>query len=178
MRTGAENFSFRQMNQSNFRMNTKKYLLAAEKILGKIKTLATQYRELTGKPLGVTGEIAEYEAIRLLGLEVCEARTAGYDAFRKSKKGKDRIQIKGRVLQHDSKQGQRIGSIKLDKEWDYVFLVMLDSKFNPTVIYQTSRKSIEKELKKPGSKARNERGQLGVSKFKSISEIIWKAKLS
>lgn len=36
-------------------------------ILGEAKRLAQQYRSVTGKPLGITGEVAEYEAARILG---------------------------------------------------------------------------------------------------------------
>jgi hypothetical protein len=50
-------------------------------ILLATKKLAQRYRTLTGKPLGVTGEIAEYEAARILGLELIFARQAGYDAI-------------------------------------------------------------------------------------------------
>ena len=49
-------------------------------ILSTAKRLAQEYRTLTGKPLGVTGEVAEYEAARLLGVELTPARQAGYDA--------------------------------------------------------------------------------------------------
>ncbi len=41
--------------------------------------LLAQYRTLTGKPLGITGEVAEYEAARILGVELAAARQAGYD---------------------------------------------------------------------------------------------------
>jgi hypothetical protein len=37
-------------------------------ILAETKKLAQRYRVLTGKPLGITGEIAEYEAARSLGV--------------------------------------------------------------------------------------------------------------
>jgi len=158
--------------------DTSEYLAAATEIIRKVKPLAARYHKLTGRPLGVTGEIAEYEVIRLLNLECCIVRQSGYDALRKKGRMKEKVQIKGRVLQHDSKPGQRLGSIRLDKEWDYVMLVMFDANFNPQVIYQAKRKEIEEELVKPGSKARNIRGQLSVSKFKSISQIIWQTGLS
>src|ERR1700733_2666846 len=51
-------------------------------LLGEVKKLAQEYCRLTGKPLGVTGEIAEFEAARLLGIQLCRARQAGYDAIR------------------------------------------------------------------------------------------------
>lgn len=39
-------------------------------ILAEAKKLAQRYRTLTGKPLGITGEVAEYEAARILGVEL------------------------------------------------------------------------------------------------------------
>ena len=36
-------------------------------ILRQAKKLAQEYRALTGKPLGITGEVAEYEAARTWG---------------------------------------------------------------------------------------------------------------
>ena len=38
-------------------------------ILMTVKPLAAEYYRLTGKPLGVTGEVAEYVAAEMLGLE-------------------------------------------------------------------------------------------------------------
>jgi hypothetical protein len=51
-------------------------------ILRTAKHLAKRYRALTGRPLGLTGEIGEYEAIRLLGLTPAVVRQAGFDATR------------------------------------------------------------------------------------------------
>lgn len=39
-------------------------------ILAAVKPLAAEYYRLTGKPLGVTGEVAEYVAAEILGLEL------------------------------------------------------------------------------------------------------------
>jgi len=55
-------------------------------ILAKIKPLAAEYYRLTGKPLGVTGEIAEYIAAEKLGLRLTPARTEGHDALRGSER--------------------------------------------------------------------------------------------
>src|SRR6266702_389814 len=55
-------------------------------ILQKAKKLAQQYRALTGKPLGIPGEVAEYEAARILGIELTPARQAGYDAVEKKRR--------------------------------------------------------------------------------------------
>ena len=66
-------------------------------ILASVKPLAVEYYRLTGKPLGVTGEVAEYVAAEVLGLELAPARMAGHDATRTRPDGTvERIQIKGR----------------------------------------------------------------------------------
>ena len=67
-------------------------------ILHDAKALAREYYQLTGKPLGVTGEVAEYEAARLLGVELGPARQAGYDAVEQRNGATRRLQIKGRCL--------------------------------------------------------------------------------
>ncbi len=94
--------------------------------MNEVRRLAIEYRAETGKPLGVTAEIAEFEAARLLGLDLSEPRQPGYDAVRLHGSGPRRLQIKGRCILADSKPGQRVGSIKLDKEWDAVLLVLLN----------------------------------------------------
>ena len=42
---------------------------------------APQYRRLTGKPLGITREVAEYEGPRLLGVALGVAPQPGYEAL-------------------------------------------------------------------------------------------------
>ncbi len=142
-------------------------------ILNEVRRLANAYRAETGKPLGVTAEIAEFEAARLLGLELAEARQPGYDAVRLHGPGPRRLQIKGRCILDASKPGQRVGSIKLDKEWDAVLLVLLNEMFEPTAIYEANRAAIVGALTAPGSVARNQRGALAISKFKSIAKQVW-----
>jgi hypothetical protein len=50
-------------------------------ILAKVKPLAVEYYRMTGKPLGVTGEVAEYVAAEILGLTLVPARTVGYESM-------------------------------------------------------------------------------------------------
>ncbi|MDI1226921.1 MAG: hypothetical protein PSY14_04470 [bacterium] len=142
-------------------------------ILRDAKNLAQEYRLLTGKPLGITGEVAEYEAARLLGLQLTAARQAGYDATEVREGEPWRLQIKGRCILPDSKPGQRIGSINVDKEWDSVLLVLLDENLEAFEIHEAMRVDVLNALSAPGSKARNERGALAISKFKSIGKKRW-----
>ncbi len=140
------------------------------KLIVQAKRLAREYRALTGRPLGITSEIAEYEAARLLHLSLSAVRQAGYDAIDADGK---RIQIKGRVVFENSNPGQRLGRIRLDHEWDALMLVLLDAAFEPIEIYEASRIEVEAALKAPGSRSRNERGALGVRKLKSIARLVW-----
>jgi len=142
-------------------------------ILSEAKKLAQRYRALTGKPLGITGEVAEYEAARILGVTLTPARQAGYDATEGKGKQIRHLQIKGRCILPGSKPGQRLGSIDITKEFDAVLLVLLDENFEATAIHEASRKAVVDAITEPGSKARNERGALSVSKFKSIGSERW-----
>lgn len=143
------------------------------KVLAEAKKLAQRYRALTGKPLGITGEVAEYEAARILGVALTPARQAGYDATETCKGKVRRLQIKGRCILEDSKRGQRLGSIDIKKEFDAVLLVLLDGNFDATVIYEAPREAVIAALTEPGSKSRNERGALGTARFKSIGHVRW-----
>lgn len=142
-------------------------------VLSKAKRLAREYYNLTGRPLGVTGEVAEYEAVRLLGLSFAPVRQAGYDASGTVVRKNERFQIKGRCIPGKLKAGARIGSIDLKKPWDAVLLVLLDHCFEATHIYRADRRAVTAALTAPGSKARNERGALAISKFKSIGRQVW-----
>ena len=55
-----------------------------------------------------------------------------------------------------------------------MLMVLLDENFNALEIYEAARAEILHALATPGSKARNERGALSVSKFKSIGKLRWR----
>lgn len=140
-------------------------------ILAEAKLLAKRYLALTGRPLGVTGEIAEYEAVRLLGLELAPVRQSGWDAVDPATG--IRYQIKGRVLKADAGPGQRLGSLTAAKEWDAVLLVILDESYEAQVIWEATREAALQRLERPGSKARSERGQLGVHELIRVATLRW-----
>lgn len=140
-------------------------------ILAEVRVLAVQYHRLTGKPLGVTGEIGEFEAADKMGLELEGARTVGYDA-RRRKGPYRRIQIKSR-WKRDGINWGRISRIDTSKEFDSVMLVLMRGNYEVHEIWEAGRQAIVDRLTAPGSKSRNERGQMGVSQFKSIAERVW-----
>ena len=145
-------------------------------ILAAVKPLAAEYYRLTGKPLGVTGEVAEFVAAEHLGLELANARTAGYDAIRRGPEGPVYIQIKGRAHGENPNPGQRIGRIKAEGHCDVVLLVLLDNAtLEPREMWEAPFSEVLARLAVPGSKARNERGALSVSDFKRLKSVqrVW-----
>jgi hypothetical protein len=115
--------------------------------------------------------VAEYEAIRLLGLELAPVRQPGYDAIRRVGDHAVKLQVKGRCIRDQSKS-QRLGSIKLSHNWDAVLMVLMDERFETVAIYEADRPTVEAALGESGSKALK-RGALAVSKFKAIGLRIW-----
>jgi hypothetical protein len=57
-------------------------LTAVKTLLDEAKIIAKKYKHLTGRPLGITGEVGEVEAAILLDLELAQVRQSGFDAFR------------------------------------------------------------------------------------------------
>jgi hypothetical protein len=66
-----------------------------------------------------------------------------------------------------------LGGIRQEKEFDAVLMVLLDADFNASEIWEAEREAVISALNVPGSKARNERGALTVSKFKAIGKRRW-----
>ena len=137
-------------------------------ILAPAKRLAVEYYRLTGKPLGVTGEVAEYVAAETLGLKLAPPRTTGYDALRAC----ERIQIKGRAHGKKTNSGQKMGRINTEGPCDTVLLVVLDNAtLEPREMWEASFGSVVECLAQPGSKARA-RGVLSIPEFTRIARRV------
>ena len=151
-------------------MNNTVDLIALKKVMQKAKKLAKEFRQITGKPLGITGEVGEFIAADLLNLELMVARNPGFDAV-----GPDgrHIQIKSRCILPNAKPGQRVGSIRFKYDFDTVMLVLMNEDFNPLEIYEAKYSDVKFALEESGSIARNIRGSLGIRKFKSIGTRVW-----
>lgn len=140
-------------------------------ILASVKPLAAEYYRISGKPLGVTGEVAEYVAAEILGLELVPPRTAGYDALRKTIAGVERIQIKGRAYDPAQRRSQRIGTIKPEGPCDVVMLVLLhNATLDPVEIWEAPFTTV---VAIGGSWSRNDRSALDVSDFRRLGRKIW-----
>ncbi len=145
---------------------------AADKLIAQARILAAEYRRTMGKPLpGISNEIAEHDAVKLLKLQPQTTGESGYDAVDPARKGK-RIQIKSRTVFDESKSGQRVGQMKLDKEWDSVLLVLMDENYEPYEIYEAEREDIL-EFIADSSSSRAKRGAMSVARFKIIGRLAW-----
>ncbi len=144
-----------------------------DKLIGEARRLAADYRRATGKPLpGVSIEIANHDAARLLGLELTPG-AGGYDALGRGEREGQRIQIKGRAIFDETKGGQRIGQLNTGETWDSVVLVLMDEDYQPFEIYEAERADIMEALEQQTSSSRAKRGALSVAKFKMIARLAW-----
>ena len=147
---------------------------AVDKLMSQTRKLAAEYRQTTGQPLPVTSEIANFDAARLLDLEIIQPPPGGYDAIglEPPREGL-RFQIKGRAIFDDKKGGQRIGQLKLEQSWDAVLLVLLDEQYEPNEIYEASRDAIEEAMEEAADSNRSKRGAMSVAKFRRIARLVW-----
>jgi len=153
--------------------NTEAY--SVDILMEQARMLAANYRKTTGKTLaGVSGELAVYDAIRLLKLAPAPENLS-YEAIGTEHAGDlagEKVQIKGRTLFSDSKGSPRIGQIKTSEDWDSIVLVLMNENYQPTEIYEADRQTIEINSQKSSSN-RAKRGAMTVARFKKIATLAW-----
>ncbi len=149
-------------------------IYSVDKLIAEARRLSAEYRKATGRPLGgVSGEIAEYDAARLMDLEICEPKPGGYDAIGRGKRTGMRIQIKGRTIFDEGRTGQRIGQLKIEQEWDSVMLVLMNENLEAFEIYEAMREDVMQTMMEAKGSNRSKRGAMSVAKFKAISHLVW-----
>jgi hypothetical protein len=148
---------------------------SVDKLITEARRIAAEYRRATGKPLaGVTSEVCQYDAARLLDLELTKVgANGGYDAIGRGARDGLKIQIKGRAIFDESKSGQRIGQLKLEQEWDAVVLVLMDEDLEPYEIYEARRNDIIDAIADNQASKRSKRGIMSVARFKAIGRLAW-----
>ena len=148
-------------------------LYSVDKLISEARRIAAEYRRATGKPLGISAEIASHDACTYLELEANE-EAIGYDAvgLKGHREGR-RFQIKGRAIFDEQKGGQRLGQIKVEQDWDKILLVLMDEDFETTEIYEASREEILEDLDEAGTSSRQKRGVMSVARFKRLAHLVW-----
>ncbi|MGE0372492.1 MAG: hypothetical protein AB7Q01_11455 [Gammaproteobacteria bacterium] len=146
---------------------------SVDKLIAEARRIAAAYRRTTGRPLsGVSAEICQHDAARLLDLELCQPPVNGYDAVGRGARSGKRIQIKGRAIFDEGKGGHRIGQLKVEQEWDSVLLVLMDENFEPFEIYEAERTDVLDDLGRSESR-RSKRGAMSVARFKNLGRLVW-----
>lgn len=147
---------------------------SVDKLIAQARLLATEYRRATGRPLaGISSEISQHDAARLLDLELRPGENAGYDAIGRGARAGRRIQIKARAIFDQGKSGQRIGQIRIDQDWDSVVLVLMDDNFEPFEIFEAEREELVAALSDGAGSNRSKRGAMSVARFKAVGRLVW-----
>jgi uncharacterized protein (UPF0147 family) len=146
-------------------------IYSVDKLIAETRRIAKEYRLATGKTLPVTPEIAINDAISILELTPNDEKIPGYDAIYEHGDERLKVQIKGRVIFNEKRQGHRIGQLKVEQEWDAIVLVIMNDDFLPEEIYMAKRENIMAELEE--KQKSNKKGAMTVAKFKLISELVW-----
>ena len=147
-------------------------LYSVDKLISQARRIAAEYRRTTGKPLGISAEIARHDACTYLELEPDED-AVGYDALGLTGDRKGvRFQVKGRAIFDQKKGGQRLGQIKIEQNWDRILLVLMDEEFETTEIYEASREDMLNDIDEAGD-SRKKRGVMSVARFKRLAKLVW-----
>jgi hypothetical protein len=149
-------------------------LYSLDKLIAEARRLAAEYRRATGKSLGLTSEIARYDAAHLLGLELVAAQEGvGYDALGRGRWEGLRVQIKGRAIFEEGRPGQRLGQVKTSQDWDLIMLVLMDESFEPYEIYEADRRAVVEAVDESRESKRSRRGAMSVARFKAVGRLVW-----
>lgn len=148
-------------------------LYSVDKLISEARRIAAEYRRTTGKPLGISAEIARHDACTYLELKPHED-AIGYDAIGLTGEREGlHFQIKGRAIFDEKKGGQRLGQIKVDQNWDKILLVLMNEEFETTEIYEASREDMLDDIDEAGASNRKKRGAMSVARFKRLAQLVW-----
>jgi hypothetical protein len=132
------------------------------KITRQVIHTAIAYENITGRKLGITGEIGEVLVCKELGLKLLSNPiAAGFDAVNDNGK---KFQIKTRRGKTDS-PGARIGSFSKHK-FDEAILAILDNNYNIVELYKATYRKLEPILK------RHKKRNPTLHQFKRVASVI------
>ena len=137
--------------------------LSNDQLIENIIGLSLEYTGRFGKSLGITGEVGEYKASRLLKLKRAPGNiNKGFDAI--DPKGK-KVQIKTRIYLRNSERTSAFTNFG----FDYALLVLLSDKYEITEIYKARCKDIQEKIASQSYK----RPALSIRDFKKISKPVY-----
>jgi len=137
--------------------------LSDNQLIENIIDLSLEYKRRFDKNLGITGEVGEYKASRMLKLKRAEGNiNEGFDAIDPNGK---KVQIKTRIYLHNSERTSAFTNFG----FDYALLVLLSDKYEIVEIYKARRKDIQNKIESQSYK----RPALTIRDFKKISKPIY-----
>lgn len=142
---------------------------AFDKLMVQTRKLAAEYYQATNQPLPVSGEIAKYDAARLLDLKKPSTEISGVDAVNDDG---IQVQIKSRVIFKERYSNYRVGQINMDAEWNKVLLVLMKPDYYPFEIYVIDRAEIE-DASESENPNRAKKGAMSVAKFIALGRLAW-----
>ncbi len=148
-------------------------VFSIDKLMQETRRLAAEYRQNTGQTLPISGELARYDAARLLKLLPLQKPLKSVDFMgSEGSLANQLIQIKSRVIFDEQKSGYRIGQLDLGANWQVCALVLYQSNYEPTAIYIATQEMIVETLsnRKDTTKAR---GLMSLAQFKRIANLVW-----
>ena len=137
--------------------------LSDDQLIDNIISLAIRYRQRFGKSLGITSEIGEYKASKLLKLDRAQGNiNKGFDAV--DSEGK-KVQIKSRIC---SRNKGRTGIFN-NYDFDYAVLVLMSENYEVTDIYKLGKQEIKEEI----DRQHYTKSSLSINKFTDIADQVY-----
>jgi hypothetical protein len=148
-------------------------VFSIDKLMQETRRLAAEYRQSTGQTLPISGELARYDAARLLKLLPLDKPLKSVDFMgSEGPLANQLIQIKSRVIFDKEKTGYRIGQLDVGANWQICALVLYQANYEPTAIYIATQAMIVETLSKRPTTAKA-RGLMSLAQFKRLANLIW-----
>ncbi|HRE32237.1 MAG TPA: hypothetical protein PLD88_09720 [Candidatus Berkiella sp.] len=149
-------------------------VFSIDKLMQETRRLATEYRQNTGQSLPIGGELAKYDAARLLKLIPLKKPIKSVDFMGTTGPLDNQlIQVKSRVIFEEGKSGHRIGQLNLGGDWHFCALVLYEASYQPFAIYLVAQSVINDAMLQKGMQTHNARGMMSLAQFKRVSELVW-----
>ena len=131
-----------------------------EKLVKSIVKVALQYEKITGRKMGITGEVGEIRTCKELSLKLAPPFTKGYDAI-----GTDdsRYQIKTRRKSEEKKRRGKVPAFK-NEDFDIAVLTILDENYEIGSICKLEKRELQPFFPK------NKKKRISIRKFQRIYE--------
>lgn len=136
--------------------------LTPNQLIDNTTALAIVYRKRFKKNLGITSEVGEYKASKLLKLKRVEGNiNPGYDAI----DGKKKVQIKARIFKSNT---DRTGNFSKHR-FDYALLVLLSPEYEVMEIWKASENKVLGAIKAQSYS----KPSLPIGKFMNIGQCVY-----